>query len=81
MLPDNPELTKKKMLGGIGFLAHGNMAYGVKGEQLVVRISLDTTDVALAQSIVRLFAIMGLSMNGWIVVAPAEQQSADELQH
>ena len=69
------------MLGGIGFLAHGNIAYRVNGENLMVRISPDTTDAALAQPIVRLFAIIGPSMNGWIVVAPAGVQSANELKH
>jgi TfoX/Sxy family transcriptional regulator of competence genes len=78
-LPELPELTEKKMFGGIGFLVHGNMACGVSGESLMVRIRPDATDAALAQPAVRVFDMTGRPMKGWILVEPAGLKSADEL--
>jgi TfoX/Sxy family transcriptional regulator of competence genes len=80
-LPDLPGLTEKKMFGGIGFLVHGNMACGVSGESLMVRIRPDATDAALAQPAVRVFDMTGRPMKGWILVEPAGLQSADQLMH
>ena len=80
-LPDVPGLTEKKMFGGIGFLVHGNMACGVNGENLIVRIRPDATDAALAQPAVRVFDMTGRPMKGWIIVDPEGVQSADDLKH
>ncbi len=80
-LPNVPGLTETKMFGGIGFLVHGNMACGVNGENLIVRIRPDATDAALAEPAVRVFDMTGRPMKGWIVVEPAGVQSADNLKH
>ena len=80
-LPDLPGLTEKKMFGGIGFLVHGNMACGVSGESLMVRIKPDATDAALAQPAVRVFDMTGRPMKGWILVEPEGMQSTDQLKH
>jgi TfoX/Sxy family transcriptional regulator of competence genes len=78
-LPELPGLTEKKMFGGIGFLVHGNMACGVSGESLMVRIRPDATSAALAQPAVRVFDMTGRPMKGWILVEPAGLNSADDL--
>jgi TfoX/Sxy family transcriptional regulator of competence genes len=62
-------VTEKKMFGGLAFLTHGNMTVGVRGDDLIVRISPDDTDAALAQPGVRHFDATGRPMNGWIIVA------------
>jgi TfoX/Sxy family transcriptional regulator of competence genes len=80
-LPDVPGATEKKMFGGIGFLVDGNMACGVNGENLIVRIRPDAADAALAQPAVRVFDMTGRPMKGWIVVEPAGVQSADDLRY
>ena len=80
-LPDLPGLTEKKMFGGIAFLVHGNMACGVSGENLMVRIRPDATDAALAQPAVRVFDMTGRPMKGWVLVEPAGLQSTDQLMH
>ncbi len=80
-LPNVPGLTETKMFGGIGFLVHGNMACGVNGENLIVRIRPDATDAALAEPAVRVFDMTGRPMKGWIVVEPAGVQSVDNLKH
>jgi TfoX/Sxy family transcriptional regulator of competence genes len=62
-------VTEKKMFGGLAFLTHGNMTVGVNGDDLIVRISPDDTDSALAQPGVRIFDMTSRPMRGWIMVA------------
>jgi hypothetical protein len=38
---DRPGLAEKQMFGGLAFLVHGNMACGVRGEDLIVRLAAD----------------------------------------
>ncbi|MFF4501239.1 TfoX/Sxy family protein [Streptomyces sp. NPDC001401] len=56
------------MFGGIAFLLHGNMAVGVSGDDLMVRVGPDATDAALARPGARLFDMTGRPMRGWVVV-------------
>src|SRR5262245_24536195 len=79
-LPDVPGLTEKKMFGGIGFLVQGNMACGVSRNDLMVRISPDAYEAAIAKPHVRVFDMTGRPMKGWILVDPAGVQSMEDLQ-
>jgi hypothetical protein len=63
-------LTEKKMFGGIGFMLGGNMACGVHGEQMIVRLDPNETDEALARPHTRRFDLTGRPMRGWILVEP-----------
>lgn len=62
--------VEKKMFGGIGFLLHGNMACGVNGQNLIVRVGPEQYDAALAEPHVGPFDMTGRPMKGWVVVAP-----------
>jgi TfoX/Sxy family transcriptional regulator of competence genes len=79
-LPNVTGLTEKKMFGGIGFLVYGNMACGVHGNDLMVRINPDSYEAALASPHVRVFDMTGRPMKGWIVVDSAGVQSIEDLQ-
>ncbi|WP_328829007.1 TfoX/Sxy family protein [Streptomyces sp. NBC_00252] len=72
-----PGITEKRMFGGIAFLLCGNMAVGVTGDDLMVRVGPDATDAALARPGARIFDMTGRPMRGWIVVA-AEAVAQDE---
>lgn len=61
-------LAEKKMFGGIAFLLNGNMAVGVSGDELMVRVGKDDADAALAEPGTRPFEMSGKSMAGWILV-------------
>ena len=37
-LQNVPAVDEKKMFGGVGYLVHGNMAVGVHGNDLIVRV-------------------------------------------
>jgi TfoX/Sxy family transcriptional regulator of competence genes len=77
-LGTSPGVTEKRMFGGIAFLTHGNMTVGVRGDELIARISPDDTDAALAQPGVRVFDITGKPMRGWVLVG-GEQLDNDDL--
>jgi hypothetical protein len=47
------------MFGGLAFLVHGNMACGVRGDDLNVRIAAEEADAALAEPGARPFGLTG----------------------
>jgi TfoX/Sxy family transcriptional regulator of competence genes len=64
----DPGIDEKKMFGGLAVLLDGNMAVGVSGEELMVRVGVDDFDDALTQEGVRPFEMSGKRMKGWILV-------------
>ena len=70
--------TEKKMFGGLSFLIGGNMACGVHGDSLIVRLAPDATADALAEAGARPFDMTGRPMKGWIMVdRPGYEEAAD----
>ncbi|MFF4257909.1 TfoX/Sxy family protein [Streptomyces sp. NPDC001663] len=67
-LAADPAITEKRMFGGIAFLLHGNMAVGVTGDDLMVRVGPEATDAALTRPGARIFDMTGRPMRGWVVV-------------
>lgn len=66
-------LTEKEMFGGIAFLLGGNMAVGVHGEDLIVRVSPLQTDALLREPGAKPFDLSGSRgpPAGWLLVAPS----------
>ncbi|HTE68353.1 MAG TPA: TfoX/Sxy family protein, partial [Actinomycetes bacterium] len=56
------------MFGGLAFLLHGNMACGVRGDDLIVRVAADAADAALGEPGARSFDLTGRPMKGWLLV-------------
>jgi hypothetical protein len=77
LLGARADVSEKEMFGGIGFMVAGNMAVGVTGEELIVRLDRGDADRALAEEHVRMFDTTGRPMKGWILVSP-EATSFDE---
>ncbi|MFE2431901.1 TfoX/Sxy family protein [Streptomyces sp. NPDC059373] len=75
----DPGVTEKRMFGGIAFLYRGNMAVGVTGDDLMVRVGPDATDAALARPGARIFDMTGRPMRGWVVVAGSAVAEDDAL--
>jgi hypothetical protein len=63
-------VTEKEMFGGIGFMLQGNMAVGVSGDDLMVRLDKAHHGDAIAEPHARAFTMGGRSMPGFILVAP-----------
>ena len=76
-LAEQPGLTEKKMFGGIAFMINGNMACGVSGEEVMVRVGPDNYNTAVTQPHARPFDMTGRPMKGWVMVA-LEGYEADE---
>ncbi len=70
VLGDPPDLQEKKMFGGVGFLLNGNLACGVNGNDLIVRVGPEKNAAALAEPFTRPFDMTGRPMAGWVMVAP-----------
>jgi TfoX/Sxy family transcriptional regulator of competence genes len=64
-----PDLTEKKMFGGLAFLVGGNMAVAAGSEGgLMVRADPDESDVLVATTGARLVEMRGRPMRGWLRV-------------
>jgi hypothetical protein len=63
-------VTEKEMFGGIGFMLQGNMAVGVNGDDLMVRLDKAHHTDAVAEPHARAFTMGGRTMPGFILVAP-----------
>jgi TfoX/Sxy family transcriptional regulator of competence genes len=69
-LSDRSGLTEQKMFGGIGFMINGNMAVGVSGDELMVRVGKDSHEEAISRRGARTFDMGRRPMMGWVSVAP-----------
>jgi hypothetical protein len=72
-------VAEKRMFGGLAFLLDGNMAVGISGDDLMVRVGPEATDEALARPHTRAFDMTGRPMRGWILVAPDGVAGEDDL--
>jgi TfoX/Sxy family transcriptional regulator of competence genes len=71
--------TEKTMFGGVGFMLYGNMANGVIGEDLIVRVGKEQYERALAEPQARPFDMTGRPMTGWVLVTEAAYASGEDL--
>jgi hypothetical protein len=78
-LGDVDGVVEKRMFGGLAFLIEGNMAVGVHGEDLIVRLAPEETDDAVAEPHVRIFDMSGRPMKGWVLVGPDTTESEEGL--
>lgn len=56
------------MFGGIAFMINGNMAVGVSGEELMVRVGKDSHEEAVSLPGARIFDMGARPMKGWLMV-------------
>jgi TfoX/Sxy family transcriptional regulator of competence genes len=75
-----PDLSEKKMFGGVAFLVRGNMACGVHRDSLIVRVGLEQNQAALSRSGARPFDLTGKPMAGWVAVDPEGYSTESSLQ-
>ena len=61
-------VTEIRMFGGLCFTVHGNMAVGVTGDELMVRLSPEEGEAALARPGVRPMDFTGKPMKGFVFV-------------
>jgi len=70
VLAARADVTERKMFGGIAFMVAGNMACGVLGDDLIVRLGDEEGKRALAEDGVRPFDFTGKPMKSTVFVSP-----------
>ncbi|MCH7809270.1 MAG: TfoX/Sxy family protein [Chloroflexi bacterium] len=78
-LRSEPGVMEKKMFGGVSFMVGGNMACGVTGDELMVRVGPDNYEDALSRPHARPMDFTGRPMRGMIYVARPGFESDQDL--
>ena len=72
LIGPDPELTEKKMFGGLAFLIHGNMAISASGHGgVLVRVDPAQSDALVAATSATVAVMQGREMPGWLRVDEA----------
>jgi len=80
LVGNEPDLTEKKMFGGLAFLIGGNMAVAASGQGgLLVRVDPAQSDTLVASTNARLMEMRGRSMQGWLRVDLEDLRTKREL--
>lgn len=79
VLAARPELTERKMFGGVAFMIGGNMAIGVIDDDLMVRLGPADTERALGEPHTRPMDFTGRPMKGMVFVDSAGTERDEDL--
>jgi TfoX/Sxy family transcriptional regulator of competence genes len=74
VLEGQADVSERRMFGGIAFMVNGNMACGVVGGDLMLRLGAEGAEAALARPHVREMDFTGRPMTGMVYVDPAGQR-------
>jgi hypothetical protein len=80
LIGSDPELTEKKMFGGLAFLIRGNMAIAASSEGgAMVRIDPAQSDALVATTNATPMNMRGRDMPGWLRVSADDLRTDDQL--
>jgi TfoX/Sxy family transcriptional regulator of competence genes len=69
LIAGDPDVTEKRMFGGLAFLVGGNMSVAASGQGgLMVRVEPADTDALVAKPHAARFEMRGRAMDGWLRV-------------
>jgi TfoX/Sxy family transcriptional regulator of competence genes len=81
LIARDPDVTEKRMFGGLAFLIGGRMAVAASREGgIMVRIDPDQTDTLLAKPHTRPFEMRGRELDGWLRVDPEGLKTKRQLE-
>jgi TfoX/Sxy family transcriptional regulator of competence genes len=81
LLADEPELTEKRMFGGLAFLVAGNMAVGASGQGgLLARVEPEEGAALMRAHGVAPMEMQGREMAGWLRVQSSALGAKAELE-
>ncbi|MBA3281967.1 MAG: TfoX/Sxy family protein, partial [Acidimicrobiia bacterium] len=67
LLADEPDLTERKMFGGLAFLLAGNMAVAASGQGgILVQVDPAESDRLTQTTNARFMEMRGRAMQGWL---------------
>ncbi|MBP7760475.1 TfoX/Sxy family protein [Candidatus Saccharibacteria bacterium] len=64
------EVMKRKMFGGLGYFIHGNMAFGVAGDELIVKPNPEQAEKLQQEPGMKPFEFGGRTMKSWCLAEP-----------
>lgn len=76
---EDTRVVEKKMFGGLCFLVSGNMAFGIVGDELMVRVGPDAYEECLTQPHAREMDFTGRAMKGMVYVGTEGFAEDDDL--
>ena len=80
LVSGEPELTEKRMFGGLAFLINGHMSVVVRGKGgLMVRVDSASLAKALGEPGAAEAVMRGRVMTGWVIVEPSAVDRAADL--
>jgi hypothetical protein len=80
LLVGEPNLTEKRMFGGLAFLVGGNMAVSASGQGgVLVRVDPARSDTLVAKTNARMAVMRGREMQGWLRVDPDDLRTRRQL--
>ena len=80
LIGSDPDLTERKMFGGLAFLIGGNMAIAASGEGgVMVRVDPQQSGALTATTNASLVEMRGRAMPGWLRVSSADLRTDDQL--
>lgn len=80
LIGPDPELTEKKMFGGLAFLIRGNMAISASGEGgILVHVDPERSADLVATTTATPAVMQGREMPGWLRVSPEHLATDDDL--
>jgi TfoX/Sxy family transcriptional regulator of competence genes len=81
LLAGEPDVTEKKMFGGLAFLVGGNMAVAASGQGgMLVRVDPTESDTLVATTNARPMEMRGREMPGWLRVESDDVRAEPELE-
>lgn len=80
LIGPDPELTEKKMFGGLAFLIRGHMAISASGQGgVLVHVPPERSADLMATSTATVAVMRGREMPGWLRVGAADVATDEEL--
>jgi TfoX/Sxy family transcriptional regulator of competence genes len=79
VLAPRAEVSERRMFGGIAFMVGGNMAVGVLGDDLMVRLDPADAEQALTEPNTRPMDFTGKPMKGMLFVEPPGTEADPDL--
>jgi len=81
LIAAEPNVSEKKMFGGLAFLIGGNMAVSASGQGgLMVRVAPEETEALTVKPHARPFEMRGREMAGWLRVDPEGVRTKRQLE-
>src|SRR3989337_3979908 len=71
--------SEREQFGGVAFLLRGNVACGIIGNELLVRVGPQRHDEAMSSQDAKPFSLTGRPSKGWVLVAPSGLRSPARL--